>query len=123
MNERFRQLRKQLGLNQTEFAERIGAKQTTVAGWETGKKTPSAPLIVSVCKEFNVREEWLRNGTGEMFKSTDRYDEIAMLTRKLLREERDSFKNRFISILANLTENEWEILEDKLEQLFNATQN
>lgn len=57
-----KKLRKNLNLNQTEFGKRIGAKQTTIAGYENEIRTPSDVIIKSICREFNVREEWLRNG-------------------------------------------------------------
>ena len=53
-----------------------------------------------------------------MFLPTNRYTEIARLTKQLLDEEEDSFKNRFISMLANLNVEEWELLERKLKQLY-----
>ena len=68
MNERLKQLRRSLDLTQTEFAKRIGTVQNTITGYESGRRNPSSPVIASICKEFNVNEEWLRNGTGEMFK-------------------------------------------------------
>lgn len=123
MNNRIKEIRKHYGLTTEEFGKKLGVTRTAISNIENAHRSVTEQMFKSICREFNVNEEWLRNGTGEMFKSTDRYDEIAMLTRKLLGEESDSFKNRFISILANLTENEWEILEDKLKQLFNATQN
>lgn len=42
MKERIKLLRKYLGLNQTEFGARIGVKQTSVAGYETGARIPLA---------------------------------------------------------------------------------
>ena len=68
MNERIKELRKALGLNQTEFGERIGIKQGSVAGYESGIRTPLDSVILSMCREFNVNEEWLRTGEGEMFR-------------------------------------------------------
>ena len=72
---------------------------------------------MSICREFNVNEDWLRTGNGEMFLTTNRNADIARLTRQLLSEESDSFKNRFISMLSNLTVEEWEFLEKKSKEL------
>ncbi len=118
MRERLKKLRKTLDLTQQEFADRIGSKRNTVAKYETDVNTPSTAVISLICREFNVNEEWLRNGTGEMFLPTNRYTEIARLTKQLLNEEEDSFKNRFVSMLANLNVEEWELLEHKLKQLY-----
>ena len=117
MKERMKKLRKTLDLTQQEFANRIGIKRNSYANYETGRNTPIDAIIVSICREFNVNEEWLRNGTGEMFLQSNRNADIARLTKELLSEESDSFKNRFISMLANLSVTEWEFLEQKAKEL------
>ena len=117
MNERLRKLRKALDLTQQKFADRIGVKQNTVAQYEMGRNIPIDSVINLICREFNVNEEWLRTGTGDMFLPVDRNADIAKLTKMLLDEESDSFNNRFISMLANLTTGEWEFLEKKAREL------
>lgn len=117
MNERLKKLRKALDLTQQEFADRIGIKRNSFANYETGRNTPIDAIIVSICREFNVNEDWLRDGVGDMFLPTDRNANIAKLTKQLLNEESDSFKNRFVSMLANLTIEEWEFLERKAKEL------
>ena len=67
MNERIKELRKAMGLNQTAFGERLGIKQTTVAGYENGTRQPMEAVITSICREFNVHRKWLEHGEGEMF--------------------------------------------------------
>lgn len=67
IGDRIKSLRKSLNLNQTDFGSRIGAKQTTIAGYETGAKNPSDPIIYSICREFGVDESWLRTGEGNPF--------------------------------------------------------
>lgn len=111
MNERLKKLRKTLDLTQQKFGERIGVKGNTIAQYELGRNEPIDAVINLICREFNVNEEWLRTGTGDMFLPVDRNADIAKLTKMLLDEESDSFKNRFISMLANLTTGEWEFLE------------
>lgn len=117
MNERIKKLRKTLDLTQQEFADKIGVKQNTVAQYEMGRNIPIDSVIFLICKEFNVNEEWLRNGTGEMFLPVDRNADIARLTKQLLDEESDSFKNRLISILSNLSVEEWQYLEKRAKEL------
>lgn len=67
MNKRLKELRKTLKLTQEEFGKRIGSVQNTITGYESGRRTPSDPVIFSICREFNVNENWLRTGEGQMF--------------------------------------------------------
>lgn len=122
MNERLKKLRKTLDMTQQEFADRIGTKRNTIAKYETDTNVPSAAVISLICKEFNVNEEWLRTGKGgddNMFIRPTRNEEMAKLTKILLNEEDDSFKNRLISVLANLTEEQWELLAEIAKKLSN----
>jgi len=79
VHERLKKLRKILDLTQQEFAKRIGSKRNTVAKYETAANTPSAAVVSLICREFDVREEWLRTGEGEMFrpKPSDVLDQLA----------------------------------------------
>lgn len=61
-------LRKELGLNQTEFGEKIGFKQAAIGLWENGQRAISDSAILLICEKYNVSETWLRTGKGEMFK-------------------------------------------------------
>lgn len=56
-----------LGMKKVRFAERINIDQSYVTQLTSGKRNPSDRTISDICREFNVREEWLRNGSGEMF--------------------------------------------------------
>lgn len=117
LNERLKKLRKALDLTQQEFSNRIGIKRNTLAKYEIEANAPSAAVVTLICREFNVNEEWLRTGIGDMFLPVDRNNDIAKLTKQLLNEENDSFKNRFISMLANLSVDEWEYLEKIAKKL------
>lgn len=119
MNERIKELRKSLNLTQQEFADRIGIKRNSLANYETGRNVPIDAIVVSICREFDVSEEWLRNGLGSMQIVADRHTEIAKLTKQLLREEEDSFKNRLISAITKLTPEQWELLEQIAENISN----
>lgn len=69
MNERIKKLRKILHLTQQEFADQLGIKRNTVATYEIGRSTPSDAAVSLICATFNVREEWLRSGVGEIFRA------------------------------------------------------
>jgi len=111
LNERIKKLRKALDLTQQEFADRIGVKRNTVATYEIGRNEPIDAVIALICREFNVNEDWLRTGNGEMFIEMSRDEEIAAFVGKTLSTESDTFKKRFISMLSRLSESDWEVLE------------
>lgn len=66
MNERVKILRDTLKLTLEKFGERIGVKKAAVSRWENGDKIADR-MVLAICREFHVNEEWLRNGTGSMF--------------------------------------------------------
>ena len=71
MKDRIKKIRKEANLTQEKFAEKLGLKRNTIATYETGKSEPMDNIIISMCREFNINEEWLRNGTGEMHNKID----------------------------------------------------
>lgn len=66
MKDRIKKIRKDANLTQQAFADRLGLKQNTIAVYEMGKSGISDAVITSICREFNVNEEWLRTGKGNM---------------------------------------------------------
>lgn len=109
MKDRIRQIRKELGLNQTDFGERIGVKQGSIAGYESGARTPIDAVVTSICREFNVNENWLRNGTGEMFVEAKENSIVAKAT--MLLGEKDPLFEAFIDTYSRLTPKNREILQ------------
>lgn len=71
MKNRIKQIRKDHKLTQVEFGERIGVKGNTVTNYETGLRNPTDAVVLAICREFNVNENWLRAGKGEPTKDMD----------------------------------------------------
>lgn len=67
MHTRLKLLRKKLGLKQRELAERLCVTVGLVGNWESGVNEIPKTRVYQICKEFNVREDWLRTGNGEIF--------------------------------------------------------
>lgn len=110
MNQRLRELRKALNLNQTEFGNRIGVKQSTITGYETGNRIPLDSVIISICREFNVNENWLRSGEGEMFLPVG--DEVSEIVSHLL-DESNPFYDTILDIVHTFNN-----LDDKGQEVF-----
>lgn len=67
MNERIKELRSLLGINQGQFAATIGIKQGSLSDIERGRVGLSNTNVKLICKTYNVSEDWLRYGTGNPF--------------------------------------------------------
>lgn len=124
MNERLKKLRKILDMTQQEFADKVGTPRDNIGGYETGRRKPSDAVISLICKtDFSrgrVNEKWLRTGEGgddNMFIEAPRDEQISKFVGELLKEEEDSLKKRFISMLAALDESDWESLKKMVELL------
>lgn len=117
MNERIKELRKALGLTLDKFGERLGVSKVAISLIENGKNSLTDQMFKSICREFNVREEWLRSGNGEMFVQMSRDEEIASFVNSIQQGCTDSFKKRFIKVLASLDESDWKFIEEKAIEL------
>ncbi len=111
MNERIKIIRKDFGLTQDEFGKKIGSARNTIANYENGNRTPSNSVILSICREFNVNEKWIREGLEPKYIEKSRSDIIAEFAGKLMKDEDASFRRRLTEALAKLDESEWELLE------------
>lgn len=117
MMERMKELRKRLNLTQQELADQLHIKRTNIANYESGLSSPTDSVIALICREFNVSEEWLRNGTGEMFIPMSLDEEIASFIGDIQSDIEENFKKRFISALSKLDEDEWIFIEKFMESV------
>lgn len=119
MKDRIKEIRKKLDLTQQEFADRIGIKRNTLSTYESGRNEPIDAVVSLICREFNVNEEYLRYGTGDMFVKLDKEDLLMQWAGKVLGSESTPFKKNFVKVLMSLSEDEWEFLEQKAKELVN----
>ena len=66
-NERVKEIRKALNLNQESFGKRIGMKKSSISTIEKGVNNLTDIVAKAICREYNVNYFWLRDGVGEMF--------------------------------------------------------
>lgn len=97
--ERVRLLRKELSLTQSDFGKRVDVGKTAISKIEKNENSLTDRMFNSICREFNVNEEWLRYGKGEMFSSPQIGLRIKEL-RKNLNLTQNNFGNR-IGVKAN----------------------
>lgn len=118
INERIRDLRRDgLGLTLEEFGARVGVSRAAMSNIETGARSVTDQMFVSICREFNVRPEWLRDGSGEMFHAMTKDEQIAAFVARTLGDESAEFQRAFLSVLATFGPHEWDLLAQAAVQL------
>ena len=117
IGERIKEVRKAESLTQQEFAEKLNLKRNTVGSYEVNVIEPSDRTIKDICDKFGVREEWLRNGTGEMTAADAQSDKVIAFIGDVTRDDNDTFKKRFVEMLADLSPQDWELLERMAQKL------
>lgn len=106
MQNRIKEIRKANGLTQTDFGEKIGVKGNTITGYETGIRSPSDAIIVSICREFGVNESWLRTGEGEMLLPKSRGQEIGEIVKAASQHDPEDAAKFFTSLLGEMSDAE-----------------
>ena len=117
LKDRIKKLRRELDLTQQEFADKIGISRGNIGAYEVGKNAPSDAVISLICTKFNVNENWLRNGNGEMFAEVDVEDQLMAWAGKVLGGQDSKFKKQIVTMLMGLSDGEWEFLEKKVKEL------
>lgn len=124
INERVRILRKEyLHLTLAELGKRVGVGKTAISSIETGSSGVSSQMFNSICREFSVNPDWLRDGSGEPFLRRSRDEEIEAFFHNIQMEDSNSFKKRFVSMLSRLDEAGWILLEKMALELVEKHEN
>lgn len=58
-DERIKELRLSLGLNQVQFARKLFITKQCVSNWENGNIQPSIDMLIKICSVFNVSADYL----------------------------------------------------------------
>lgn len=114
--ERVKEVRKTLDLTLEKFGEQLGVTKVAISNIEKGNRNLTDQMSKAICREFNVSEEWLRDGTGNMFVDLSKEIQIARFFGDMVGD--DGFKKRFISALSTMTVDEWAFLERKMREIF-----
>lgn len=122
MKDRIVSIRKESGLTQEEFGKELNLSQNYVWMLESGKRAPSARTIIDLCKKFQISEEWLRTGEGEMKAPMTKQAEIATITAQLFhKEETDPETYNFLielnKYLLQLDETQMQAVLDMVRKL------
>lgn len=65
-NERIKEVRKAHGMTLESFGAKIGVTRSAMSNIENGIRGVTDQMRRSICREFGINEEWLRDGTGQM---------------------------------------------------------
>ena len=121
MNERIKELRKTLRMSQEELGKWLGISKSGVSDIEAGRRKVTEQHIIMLAMH-GVNEIWIRSGNGKMLIELDKDDLLFQWVGNVLKDESETFKKKFLTMLSSLTESEWEWLEQKALQLFSDAQ-
>lgn len=110
MKDRIKQIRKNAGLNQTDFGKCLGVGQATIAGYEAGNNPPGA-VVVLLREKFNVNEEWLFTGEGEPYVAVSENDELAEFFNSVMSDVDGSVRRRLLAALRKLPDEGWAAID------------
>ena len=116
-NERIKKLRTTLGLTLEKFGSRLGVGKTAISNIENNKRGITEQMRKAICREFNVNEDWLRYGTGEMFIEKTVDQKLSEFAADLMLDEEDSFRRQFVHAIAQFNNDEWKFLENIVSKL------
>lgn len=124
MNERIKELRKSLGLTLEKFGERLGVSRAAMSNIENGNRNVTEQMFKSICREFNVNEDWLRDGIGEPFDLPE--DETAALVTDILIDPDDEVYRTILNVVKTyqqLNPDAKKVLRDFCSQLTENAKN
>lgn len=107
IKDRIKLVRKNAGLTMEKFGESIGVTKALISILEAGRQDVSNQSIKAICREFNISEEWLRSGEGEMYTQLGEHEIVMQRLAKVQRATGDEkqfaqFKERLASAILNM---------------------
>lgn len=121
INERIRYLRKnELKMSQDDFASKIDISRSNLGNIEIGRIAVTDRVISSICREYNINEEWLRNGTGDMFVKVSAYEKAYNRFGYIMENSSPSKKaalSMLLELLYSVPDDTWDKMIKKFEEI------
>lgn len=116
LNERFSKVRKVLNMTQEKFGNELGLNKSSISNIEKNVRSVTDKHIKLLCSIFEVNEEWIRTGEGEMFISYDEDEELMFLTAQAAKTENKALR-RAILELRKLSNDELIFISELIKKL------
>lgn len=110
MKNRIKLVRKEAGLTQQDFANKLNISKSTIESIEYGRREMSDRTLKDICRVFHISELWLRTGEGDMHPARTREVEIAEMTAKYFKADDSDFGYQLALILNDVSDQELEVL-------------
>ena len=121
INQRVKELRLALEMNQKTFGEQIGVAQAYLSQIEKGDRDVTDKIFRIICLENwngkTVREEWLRSGKKPMFTNPTKDEQITAMLADIQSMDESNFKYRLVAALSKLDSDGWDNLEKLIDMI------
>ena len=114
-NQRIIQLRKALGMNQTQFGEHLGLTKVSISFIETGKRVLTESNRRAILREFNVNPKWLDYGEGNMFINFENTDQLTLFVAQVLQADDNDIRKKVIEAMSKLPPEHWHYIEEIID--------
>src|SRR5258708_17505828 len=84
LGQRIQQRRKDFGMSQMEFAEKLDTAQAQVSRYETGQNDPTSEVIIRMAQILRVRVEWLLGLTDIMVMPAESEQGLTSVERQIV---------------------------------------
>ncbi len=118
VNNRFREIRKENGLSQTEFGKPIGMSLSEVKNIEYGITSIRSDKIPLICRSYGIREEWLLTGVGEKYLPKSIGEGIGEVAANASKNDPEDAKQFFQNLYKELGEEKFLLLYEIFRQMF-----
>lgn len=118
MGERLKSIRLDKKMSQSELGDILGVGNTAISKLEKGERNFTSQMKKLIYSKLSVNEEFLENGTGSMYKTLNRDEEIAAWAGTVLSPDMDdNYMRKFAHVLSRLTKEDWEVLKRMSEMM------
>ena len=115
ISNRIKQLRKELGLSQKAFGDKLGVSRDVINNIDNGRVEPTELIIKVICREFNASYEWLKNGSGDMWLSSDD-ESIGAIVDEIMDGENETAKAIF-KAFAKFDDRDWLTIQKVINEI------
>lgn len=105
-------------MSRAKFGEPIGMTDSEIKNVETGATQLKENKIPLICNTYNINEQWLRTGQGNMFLPKTRAQEIGEIVQNAATRDPEESMKFFTELLGDMTDAEIAIMYEVFRRHF-----